>query len=373
LAEPNLAAITSTVVWGGGLVGLAFGYFASRSNFCTMGAVSDIVTMGDWSRMRMWMLAMAVAIAGAYGLEAAGLVNLGKSIYTSANLIWLSHIVGGFLFGFGMVLGSGCGSKTLMRVGSGNLKSLVVLVFLAIGAYMALRGFFSPFRAGVLDPVRITLAGPQDLPAVIARGTGLARGTAALLAVLVVAGGLAAFALKSAEFRTRENLLGALAIGATIVLGWYVTGHLGYLEEHPNTLEEAFVGTNSGRMESLSFVGPQAYLLELLLLWSDKSRVVTFGIATALGVALGALVYALTTRRFRLEGFREPEDLLNHIVAGLLMGFGGVTALGCTIGQGLSGLSTLAIGSFITVGAIIAGAIAAFRYQLWRIERTALA
>src|SRR5688500_19745597 len=129
-----------------------------------MGAVSDWVNMGDSSRMRMWLLAIGVAILGAAGLELAGLVDLSKSIYPSPNFTWLSYLVGGFLFGVGMTLGSGCGSKTLIRVGTGNLKSLVVYVFLGIAAYMTLRGLFGAFRIGVLEQAAVALPHGQDLP-----------------------------------------------------------------------------------------------------------------------------------------------------------------------------------------------------------------
>ena len=155
-------------------------------------------------------------------------------------------------------------------------------------------------------------------------------------------------------------------LGAIVAGGWYVTGHLGHLAEDPRTLEEAFIATNSGRPESYSFVAPVAYTLELLLLWSDQSRIVTFGIAGVLGMAAGSAAMALATRSFRWEGFASTEDLVNHIVGGVLMGFGGVTALGCTIGQGLTGISTLAIGSFIALAAIVAGCATALKYQYWR-------
>jgi uncharacterized membrane protein YedE/YeeE len=161
-------------------------------------------------------------------------------------------------------------------------------------------------------------------------------------------------------------IAGGLIIGAIVAGGWYVTGHLGHLAEDPRTLEEAFIATNSGRPESYSFVAPVAYTLELLLLWSDQSRIVTFGIAGVLGMAAGSAAMALATRTFRWEGFASTEDLVNHIIGGVLMGFGGVTALGCTIGQGLTGISTLAIGSFIALAAIIAGCATALKYQYWR-------
>src|SRR5512144_777076 len=139
------------------VLAVVFGAVGNRVRFCTMGAVSDIVTFGDWRRMRMWLLAIAVAIAGAGALQAAGLVDLTKSFYTGGRVSWLSMLVGGFLFGFGMTLGSGCGSKTLIRAGAGNLKSLVVMTFLGIAAYMTLKGAFAPLRANGLDPLRVNL------------------------------------------------------------------------------------------------------------------------------------------------------------------------------------------------------------------------
>ncbi|MGE5169284.1 MAG: YeeE/YedE family protein [Rudaea sp.] len=348
---------------------VVFGAVAQRVSFCTMGAISDVVNFSDWRRMRMWILAIAVAIVGTGLLHASGSIDTAKTIYTSARVPWLSHVVGGLLFGFGMTLGSGCGSKTLIRAGAGNLKSLIVLVFLAIGAYMTLKGAFAPFRANVLDAVRVGVGAPtSDLPALaMAAGIG---GAVRLWLPIVVGIVLLVFVFRNREFRaTPEMIVGGVIIGAVIVGGWYVSGHLGYLAEDPQTLEEKFVATNSGRMESYSFVAPAAYLLELLLLWTDQSRVVTFGIAGVLGLIVGSGAMALATRAFRWEGFGSVEDIANHVVGGLLMGFGGVTALGCTIGQGLSGVSTLAVGSALALASIIAGCVAALRYQGWRIER----
>jgi hypothetical protein len=253
------------------------------------------------------------------------------------------------------------------------LKSLVVLAFLAIAAYMTLKGAFAPWRVYGLDPVRFDVgklgAATSDLPA-LAAAWGLPA-TGRLWLPFVVATAIGAFVFADRDFRvTGEMIIGGLIVGAIIVGGWYVSGHLGYLSEDPATLEEKFVATNSGRMESYSFVAPAAYLLELLVLWTDETRVLTFGIAGLLGIVAGSAAMALATNTFRWEGFGSVEDVGNHIAGGILMGFGGVTALGCTIGQGLTGLSTLAIGSVLTFGAIVAGCVAAVRYQTWRIEQT---
>jgi uncharacterized protein len=350
-----------------------FGAVANRVNFCTMGAIVDIATFGDWRRMRMWVLAIAVAMAGTGVLVALGQIDIAKTIYTTPQVRWLSCLAGGFLFGFGMTLASGCGSKTLIRAGAGNLKSVVVILVLGVSAYMSLKGLFAVWRVSGLDPWRFDVAGlgaaTSDLPALAG-----ALGAPALAKALpfALAAALALFALKDREFRaTPDMIAGGIVIGLVIVGGWYVSGHLGYLPEDPATLEERFVATNSGRLESFSFVAPVGYTLELLLLWSDVSRIVTFGVAAVLGMLAGSAAYALASRTFRWEGFGSVEDVGNHLVGATLMGFGGVTALGCTIGQGLSGVSTLAVGSFLALGAIVAGSVMAVRYQVWRLERSA--
>jgi hypothetical protein len=360
--------LSALVAWSAFALAVVFGAVATRVNFCTMGAVSDIVNMGDWSRMRMWLLAIAVAIAGATWLEATGLVDLDQSIYTAPKVAWASHLVGGLLFGFGMTLASGCGSRLLLRLGAGNLKSLVALLVLAISAYMTLKGLFAVWRVNSLDTLRLDTAAlgaaHSSLGEILTALSGAPARTALSLAI---AAGVAAFALGSSDFRGSRALVGGgLVIGAVIVAGWYITGHLGHLAEDPRTLEEAYLGTNSGKPESYSFVAPVGYTLELLMLWSDRSRIVTFGIAGVLGMVVGSTGMALATRSFRWEGFTSVEDLVNHIAGGVLMGFGGVTALGCTIGQGLTGLSTLALGSFIAVAGIVAGCVAALKYQYWR-------
>jgi len=368
MSEATPAQLAPYVTWGAFLLAFVFGAVGNRTNFCTMGAVSDWVNMGDTRRLRMWLLAIAVALVGSSALQLAGVVDLAKSIYPGPGFTWLSYIVGGFLFGVGMTLGSGCGSKTLIRIGAGNLKSVIVYVFLGIAAYMTLRGLFGAFRVGVLEKAAVTFSTGQDLPSLLAAGTGMAKSTWTAILAAVIGGGLAAFAYASKEFRSSfDYTLGGVVTGLVVVGGWVISGKLGYLAEDPQTLQEAFVATNTGRMESFSFVSPMAFTLEYLMLWTDKSKIVTYGIASGLGVIAGSAAYALATRTFRWEGFRDAEDTANHVVGGILMGFGGITALGCTIGQAITGISTLALGSFITFAAIVAGSALTMKYQYWRL------
>jgi uncharacterized membrane protein YedE/YeeE len=365
--EANPAQLVPYVTGGAFALAFIFGAVGNRTNFCTMGAVSDWVNMGDTSRLRMWLLAIAVALLGSSALQLAGVVDLSKSIYPGPSFTWLSNIVGGFLFGVGMTLGSGCGSKTLIRIGAGNLKSVIVYVFLGIAAYMTLRGLFGAFRVGVLEKAAITLPTGQDLPSLFAAATGMAKATWTAILAAAIGGALAAFAYASKEFRSSfDYTLGGVVTGLVVVGGWVVSGVVGYVAEDPQTLQEAFVATNTGRMESFSFVSPMAFTLEYLMLWTDKSKIVTYGIASGLGVIAGSAAYALATRTFRWEGFRDAEDTANHVVGGILMGFGGITALGCTIGQAITGISTLALGSFITFAAIVAGSALTMKYQFWR-------
>jgi hypothetical protein len=347
-------------------LGCAFGAVAHRSGFCTMGAVSDVVLFGDWRRMRLWVLAMAVAILGAQAVQLMGWVALGATIYTAPRLLWASHLVGGALFGVGMTLASGCGNRNLVRLAAGNLKSLVVLMVLGLTAFATMRGVLAPIRVQWLDAAGVTFEHGQDLPAFL--------GEEWRVAVAVGMGAvLLAWSLGNRAFRSAAGLpFAGLILGAVVVGGWVVTGYFGYVAEDPETLESLVVGTRTRRPESLTFVGPVADTLELLLLWTDASLRVTFGVAVVAGTLVGAHAHARAAREFRWEGFGSIADLRNHVAGAALMGFGGVCALGCTVGQGLSGVSTLAAGAFLTVAGIVAGCAITLWWIYSRTEASAL-
>lgn len=369
LAPANLALTVAGLAF---CVTFVLGAVSAKTNFCTLGAVSDIVNMEDWGRMRMWGLSIAIALIGTQALDYFGVIDLSKSFYPRANLTYASYIIGGAMFGVGMTLASGCGSRTLVRVGGGNLKSLVVLVFMGIAAYMTMKGLFGVWRVNTLDKLAFDFgqwgAAGQDIPALLA-ASGIAKKTAQLVATIAIAGAILVFVLKNQEFRrSAEGWIGGLAYGLAIVAGWAISAKLGFAE-NPDTLADTFFGTNSRQAESLSFVAPVAYSIEILMLWSDKSLGFTFGIGAVAGMIAGAAAYTLTTGKFRWEGFGSVADVRNHMLGAVLMGAGGVTAMGCTIGQGLSGVSTLALGSFLALAAMIAGCAATLKYQYWQMMR----
>ncbi len=365
----DVASLTTTVLWASLALGVCFGAIAHRTHFCTMGAVSDVMNVGDWSRARMWAMALGVAMIGFNTMVGLGVIDSTKTFYTASRLVWLSNAVGGLMFGFGMVLASGCGSKTLVRMGGGNLKSLIVFVVLGVAAFATLKGITAVLRVSTVDTVATTLSTSQDLPSLLSAKWGLAKSTVAAAMGLVVGGALMVWAAWRQEGRTGEVLLGGVGIGCVIAAAWWVSGRLGYVAEDPNTLQEAFLTTQSGRMEGLTFVAPMGHTLDWLMFFSDKSKVLTFGVVTTVGVVLGAALMAVATKTFRWEGFGSIEDTANHLVGAVLMGVGGVTAMGCTIGQGLTGMSTLALGSLVALVGIIGGAVLALRYQSWRLDQ----
>ncbi len=364
-------SLATTVILCGLGLGIIFGFVGCKTNFCTMGAVSDLVNMGSWGRMRGWMLAIAVAIIGTNLLAYYGYLDLSKTIYTGASFPLLTFLIGGLTFGIGMTLASGCGSKTLFRLGGGNLKSLVVFVFMGFAAIATLKGIFGAFRVSVLTAPSVTthLDHSQMLPAFLPGIGGLDAPGMQMLGAAVIAAALLIFIFKSKQYRKEsDNIIGGLVVGVIVVAAWYVTGYIGYAE-NLDTLEMTFMGTATRLAESMSFVAPSAYTLEHLGYWTDTSNVLTFSITSAFGVVLGSFIYAMVSKSFRWEYFTSAKDMASHMIGAMLMGFGGITAMGCTVGQGISGVSTLSLGSFVALLSIIAGSAITMKVQYYLMMR----
>jgi len=358
-------ALINTIVWWGFGFGIVFGFIANKTNFCTMGAISDVVNMGHWGRMRAWLLAIAVAMIGTNLLAYFGYLDLSKTLYTGSTFPWLAYIVGGLCFGVGMTLASGCANKTLVRIGGGSLKSVVVFIFLGFSAMTTLKGILGAFRVNVLQAsnVSVQLDNSQTLPAFMSGLGGLSSSTLQLAISIVIGLSILIFVFMDRNFRkSLDNTLAGLIVGLIVIGGWYITGHLGF-GENPDTLEMTFFGTNSHLAESMSFVAPTAYTLEHWAYWTDASNIITFGVATVFGVGIGSFLYALISKSFHWEAFSSVQDMIYHIIGAILMGFGGVTAMGCTVGQGITGVSTLSLGSLLVLASIVAGSAITMKIQ----------
>ena len=366
---PFTAEIAYLVVaWGGLFLGFLLGAVAQSTRFCTMGALADWFTYGGTSRLLMWVLAVAIATTGSLLLIDGGWLDATKTNAWSTRLLWLSNIAGGLIFGFGMVLASGCPQRNLVKAGAGNLKAWVTLLVIAVTAQMTLRGLLSELRVGLFDSSNITLNHPQDFGSTLAKclDGNPTDWRWIVLCVYLLLSYLALY--RNRRSMEASNWLGGVAIGALVIGAWALTGHLGYLPEHPETLEAAWMGTYSHRPEAFTFAAPVAHSLDLLTLWSDRNNVATYGILVCLGSILGSAAMAVARKEFRIESFHDSTDLGNHLVGAVLMGFGGVTAMGCSIGQGISGLSLQSIGAFLAVAGIVAGTWLALRFQSWQLD-----
>ncbi len=341
-----MGELDTITLLGGLLVGFMFGAAAQRTHFCTMGAVSDMVLTGNGLRFRAWVLAIAVAITGTQALHFGGVIDIDRSIYLTSSFGWPGAILGGALFGFGMTQAGGCAGKTLVRLGGGNLKSLVVALVLGIFAYMTLRGLLAIPRlrleAANLDLKAHGLSN-QNLGELAGAAIGLSASPARLAAAAALVVAFLAFCFKDTDFRrSGRDVAAGVLIGLTVVAGWVVTGVLGADEFNPVPLA------------SVTFVAPVGESLQYLMTFTGAKM--NFGIAVVGGVVLGSAAMALATGTFRIEGFADRNDLARHLWGAALMGFGGVLSLGCTIGQGITGMSTLATGSLIAWLSILGGA-----------------
>jgi uncharacterized membrane protein YedE/YeeE len=344
------AMIENGPLWlaiGGLVIGFFFGAIVFRTNFCTMGSISDIVNLGDWRRFRAWVLAAVVALAGAQTLHWLGVVDLTKSMYLGPTFNWVGHVAGGLIFGFGMVFAGGCPSRNLARAGGGDLRALMTLVVVGIFAYMSIGGILGHARAAIEQATSMSLPmATQGLGSLVDRLLALSSGFGRIFASLIIVLAGLAYCFKDSEFRSSPiHVWAGIGIGLCAVAGWALTGlAFDELAERPTA------------PISLTYVRPSGDALEWLQRYT-AAPMPGFGVATVFGVMLGAFVAARSMGRFRVLTFSDPGDTVRNLLGAAMMGIGGVMALGCTIGQGITGISTLAMGSFVTFAAIVAGAV----------------
>ena len=334
------------LLWSVFLLGMAFGIAARLGRFCLLrGLRQQIgrdaeVAPGQAPALQAFALALAVALLASQGLQALGMLDLSQAAIARPSFSIAGVLIGGLLFGVGMVLARACGARSLVLLAGGNLRSLVTLVFLALGAQLAMTGVLTPVRLWLQALTPLTLA-HATLPAYLSSlNTWLLTLGLALL--------LLAYALLRPGLRQSHLQWGsALLIGLLVAAGWWLTAHIGVDEFEP------------ARLTSLSFIGPIAEAL--LYLQLSVGREPGIGLALTAGVLAGAFLAALGSRTARWEGFDSTSRLAASAGGGLLMGVGGVLAAGCSIGQGLSGLSTLSLASFVAVAGILLGTLLSLR------------
>lgn len=337
---------------GGFLIGLAFGGAAQRGNFCVMGALSDWRTSGSSGRLGAVACAAAVAIAGAQTLHALALTDLSKSMYLAPAINWAGAIGGGLLFGAGMVYAGGCASRNLVRAGGGDMRSLLVLAITGISAYATMSGVIAPIRAEIEHATSFAAVPSNDavtsagLPGLLAHAGLPAQIACAAASVLLIVP-LLAFAARSAKSSGLGNLMTGAVIGLAVSAGWLITG-----------LSHDEMALHPVAPSSLSFVRPVGDAID----WLERATALGlpgFGAASVFGVLAGAALAAGLSGRWRLLAFSDANDMARHITGALAMGIGGVFALGCSIGQGITGLSTLSLQSLLAAASIVVGALLA--------------
>jgi uncharacterized membrane protein YedE/YeeE len=384
----SFASAYSAFLWATFAIALVMGAVANKTNFCTMGAVSDLVNIGDKGRLRAWLLAIALAILGVTIMQATGKASFDSTFppYRASSLIWFENVLGGFMFGIGMTLGSGCGNKTLVRAGGGNIKSVMVFAIIALIAYFMVNPFpgtdktlYSELFLGWIKVFAVQLPVTQDVGALISREN---PATARLWAGIIVASAVLIYVLKSADFRKSfDNVLGGLVVGLAVIAGWYISSGIftvtadgekytilsyvqnwAFLTDRPGKPIEATMN-----LQSYTFINPMGQALGYASSGFAKS-LLSFGVVTVAGIVLGSFLWSLISKSFRIEWFASFSDFVNHFIGGILMGFGGVLGLGCTIGQGITGVSTLALGSILTLVSIVFGSALTMKVQYYLLD-----
>jgi len=377
----------SFMLWAVFIIALVMGAVVNKTNFCTMGAVSDFVNMGDTGRLRAWLLAMAVAILGVTLLEYAGFLNLSGSFppYRNSNIVLAENILGGLMFGVGMTLASGCGNKCLVRIGGGNIKSIIVFLIVGVLAYFMINPFpgsdktiYSVLFYGWTSPMSVDVLKPQDIGSLVG---GSEPSAMRLIVGVVVFLAMGHFIFKSKEFRSSaDNMIGGAVVGLAVLAAWFVSGNVIVdadgeilsLQQYYNQwdmLADSDAGKPAaGAMlatQSYTFINPMGQALNYLAGGLDGS-LMTFGVVAVFGVVAGSLIWSLISRSFRIEWFSSASDVANHVIGAVLMGIGGTLAMGCTIGQAVTGISTLAVGSILTFGAIFLGSALTMKIQYYK-------
>ena len=338
ISDETLVALVG--LCGGILLGLA----ARLGRFCTMGAIEDLLYGGSSVRMRMWVLAIGVAIMGTFGLSGLGVIELERSYYLSIEWMPLAMALGGLMFGYGMALAGNCGFGSIARLGGGDFRAFVIVVIMGVSAYAVLSGPLAFLRVQAFPQAEVINTTPPGFAHLLHSWTGLpVAGLGIGIGALVALGALASRAMLSA----RKEIFWSVVVGVAITSGWAGSYWVASQSFTPMP------------MVSHSFSAPVGEAL--LYAMTGSARALSFGVGSVAGVALGAFIGSLIKGHFRWEACEDPRELRRQILGAVLMGAGAVLALGCTIGQGLSAFSMLAYSAPLVFAAIFAGAALGLR------------
>jgi len=365
--------ITTTLLIYTSILGFILGYVVNKTNFCTMGAVSDLVNIGDSSRFKAWLLAIATAIVGVTLLEYMSIVDINESRipYRNSVFFWPRYILGGIMFGIGMTLASGCGNKILIRIGGGNIKSIFVLIVAGLMALLMTRtDFYGLLFHSWMNPISPDLAklgiSDQSIQTMFSSITGIESNNMiiTILVPAIISILLLKYIFSSYSKLSSDNILSGIVVGLVVTFAWLISG---------GELGQAWIENNdfldtpypSVGVQSFTFINPMG---ELLIYSSSvfDSFYLTFGVTALISTVCGSFIYALISNNLRLEWFANKHDFYRHLLGAVLIGIGGVLSLGCTIGQGVTGISTLALGSIITLISIIFGASLMMKIEYYR-------
>lgn len=387
----SFIAAQSFFLWSTFIIAIILGVVVNKTNFCTMGAVSDLVNIGDAGRLRAWILAATVALIGVVLLETLGLVNVSSTLppYRGSEFQWGRYILGGILFGIGMTFASGCGNKTLIRIGGGNIKSIFVFAVIAVIAYYMVDPFkelpatwYQTYFSSWLGQASISLNTPQDLGSITGNWFGVDAMTMRIVLGSIVAIIALRYIFRDADFRkSGDNIFAGVAIGIIVLLAWYFSSNITVNSEDGAASLTQFYGewdmlmdneegkpkngSTNLQSQSFTFISPIGQMFGYIGS-SLSSAFLTFGVVSVLGVIVGSFIWTLVTRSFRVEWFNSFKDFYMHMIGAVLMGFGGVLGLGCTVGQGISGVSTLALGSFLVFISIVFGSALTMKIQYYQ-------
>ena len=334
-ADGLAAPLTGLV--GGVMLGLA----ARRGRFCTLGAIEDALYGQNWDRIRMWGVALGVAIIGTYLLHGFGPLDLDDTLYARYEWNPAASVIGGLIFGYGMAIAGNCGYGALARLGGGDLRSLVIVLMTGIAAYATTAGPLAGVRMALFPPAQSD-TGVDGIAQALAAPVGVPS----LLPALAIGAGLLLAALWAGDFRrSASQVFWAGVVGAAVVLGWWGTSWA------------AVTSFQIVPTQSHSFTAP----LGETVLYAMTGGTPGFAIASVAGVVLGAVIGSISKGHFRWEACDDPQELGRQILGGVLMGIGGVLALGCSVGQGLTAFSTLAFSAPVVLASVFAGSALGLR------------